>query len=198
MRLAEFEALPEHAQRVFERMVNSLAEAETLLNAHDWVLSGCDGSPDDPARLLTCDRLMQRVDEILRLWGSWWSPLLGHDGYRRHPWGPRPHLAGERETWRRRCAPLAAEHERTMRERIEAFKRHHQLEDVIGRTVELHGRGARLSGCCPLHGDTRPSLVVYVEQQRWWCYGACATGGDVLDWLRLTDQATYRQVMQGA
>ena len=40
---------------------------------------------------------------------------------------------------------------------------------------------SRLKGLCPIHDERTPSFVVYVDEGRWHCYGACGVGGDVID-----------------
>jgi hypothetical protein len=55
----------------------------------------------------------------------------------------------------------------------------------------LTGRGRWLSGLCPWHGDTRPSLWIDTERNLWGCH-ACDAHGDVVNWharrLGTTDQ----------
>ena len=54
---------------------------------------------------------------------------------------------------------------------------------VAGRFTELTGSGGNPKGRCPLHEEKTASFYVYADSQRWQCYGACATGGDVVDLL---------------
>lgn len=59
-----------------------------------------------------------------------------------------------------------------------------ELATVAGRYTELRPAGAgRLKGRCPLHKERTPSFYIYEDTQRWRCFGACATGGDVVDLL---------------
>lgn len=37
--------------------------------------------------------------------------------------------------------------------------------------------------CCPFHKEKTPSFVYYPKENRWWCYGSCNEGGDVLDFI---------------
>ena len=58
------------------------------------------------------------------------------------------------------------------------------LASVSGRYTELRPAGpGRLKGRCPLHDERTASFYVYEDTQRWRCFGACATGGDVIDLL---------------
>ena len=59
------------------------------------------------------------------------------------------------------------------------------LATVAGRYTELRTASPGKSrGRCPLHQERTPSFYVYEDSQRWRCYGACATGGDVVDLIR--------------
>jgi hypothetical protein len=55
---------------------------------------------------------------------------------------------------------------------------------VAARYTDLKPAGHnRLKGKCPLHQEKTPSFYIYEDTQRWRCYGACASGGDVIDLL---------------
>jgi hypothetical protein len=55
---------------------------------------------------------------------------------------------------------------------------------VAGRFTELTGSGDKPKGRCPLHDEKSASFHVYADSQRWQCYGACASGGDVIELLQ--------------
>jgi hypothetical protein len=58
------------------------------------------------------------------------------------------------------------------------------LATVVSRYTELKRAGpGKLKGRCPLHNEHTPSFYVYEDRQRWHCFGACATGGDVVNLL---------------
>jgi hypothetical protein len=66
--------------------------------------------------------------------------------------------------------------------RIARIKAAIRLEDYAARFTQLRPGGRdRLKGLCPVHPEQTPSFYVYVDQQKWHCYGACASGGDVID-----------------
>ncbi len=67
-----------------------------------------------------------------------------------------------------------------------AVKLAYPLLDVVERAgVRLNRSGAnRLQGKCPFHEDRTPSFFVYIDRQRFMCYG-CKVWGDVLDFVRL-------------
>lgn len=47
--------------------------------------------------------------------------------------------------------------------------------------LNLRGRGRWLTGLCPWHGDTTPSLWVDTERGLWGCH-ACGAHGDIVNW----------------
>ena len=55
---------------------------------------------------------------------------------------------------------------------------------VAGRFTELTGNGDNATGRCSLHNEKSASFYVYADSQRWRCYGACASGGDVIELLQ--------------
>ena len=61
------------------------------------------------------------------------------------------------------------------------------IVEEASRFTELTGSGDRLKGKCPLHEERTPSFYVYADTQRWHCYGACASGGDLVDLLARLD-----------
>jgi DNA primase len=65
-------------------------------------------------------------------------------------------------------------------------KTSYPLLDVVERAgVHLKRSGTnRFLGRCPFHEDRTPSFFVYLDRQRFACYG-CKACGDVLDFVRL-------------
>lgn len=57
----------------------------------------------------------------------------------------------------------------------------------------MRREGPRLVGPCPIHrGHGRFSFVVDPVGDRWYCFSACSTGGDVVDLVRRMDRIGYR------
>ena len=57
-------------------------------------------------------------------------------------------------------------------------------EVSISDFVKLNGFD---KACCPFHKEKTPSFTYYRKQNRWWCFGACGEGGDVLDFIMKRD-----------
>ncbi len=67
---------------------------------------------------------------------------------------------------------------------IDRLKAAYRVEDVASRHTDLHGTNV-LKGKCPIHGEQRgEAFVVWVGEQKWKCFGACQSGGDVIDLIR--------------
>jgi hypothetical protein len=69
---------------------------------------------------------------------------------------------------------------------IDRIKQSAPLELVVGLSCNLRGYGNVLKAKCPLHDEQNgQSLVVWVDQQKWRCFGKCMAHGDVIDWMKM-------------
>ena len=67
---------------------------------------------------------------------------------------------------------------------ITRLKAAYRVEDMASRWTTLRGYKT-LSGKCPLHNEQQGrSFTVWVDSQRWKCFGKCGIGGDVIDLAR--------------
>jgi DNA primase len=68
---------------------------------------------------------------------------------------------------------------------FEAVKKAVPIEDYARTRTELKPNGLRLVGHCPIpgHNDRTPSFHIWPSEAggSWYCFGACARGGDVID-----------------
>jgi DNA primase len=55
--------------------------------------------------------------------------------------------------------------------------------------------GAWLHWRCPMHQDNGPSFAVNTRTQTWRCFGACATGGDLIALVMRMDGCSYQQAL---
>jgi len=76
---------------------------------------------------------------------------------------------------------------------IPSIRQANPIEDVItGAGIELRMAGRHLVGVCPFHADGRPSLVVYPQNESYFCFG-CGGGGDVIDFLARLNGVGFRE-----
>ena len=69
---------------------------------------------------------------------------------------------------------------------IERIKASVRLEDVVSLSCNLRGYGDVRKAKCPLHNEQNgESLVVWISDQKWRCFGKCLEHGDVIDWMQL-------------
>ncbi|MDL1894732.1 hypothetical protein FBQ82_00520 [Anaerolineae bacterium CFX7] len=80
-------------------------------------------------------------------------------------------------------------------ERKERVRAANPIQVIAARYTQLTRAGRQLKGLCPLHQEDTPSFVVYPEQGRWWCYGACQTGGDVFKLVILKEGLNFKAAL---
>jgi DNA primase len=79
---------------------------------------------------------------------------------------------------------------------IEGVKQRNPIEEVMSRHgIVLLRHGSRMTGLCPFHDDTHPSLVVYPQTRSFFCFG-CGASGDVIDFVRRLDGLGFRAALE--
>ena len=74
---------------------------------------------------------------------------------------------------------------------VEQIKSKIDIVDLIGEVVKLKRAGRSYSGLCPFHGEKTPSFHVFPETQTWHCFGACATGGDIFNFVMKRENVDF-------
>ncbi|MBN9492596.1 DNA primase, partial [bacterium] len=78
----------------------------------------------------------------------------------------------------------------------DSIRRDHPIADVaVASGLQLRPIGGRLTGVCPFHGDTRPSLLVYPATQSYYCFG-CGAGGDVIDFVARLHKVDFKEAVE--
>lgn len=52
--------------------------------------------------------------------------------------------------------------------------------------------------CCPIHGESTPSLHIYDESESWHCFGSCGEGGDVVNFIRKVEDCGFNEAVKKA
>ncbi len=80
---------------------------------------------------------------------------------------------------------------------IDDVKARLDIVDVVGGYVpELKKSGRTFKACCPFHNERTPSFVVDPERQTWHCFGACSTGGDVIEFVRRREGLDFKEALR--
>jgi len=81
---------------------------------------------------------------------------------------------------------------------IDAAKARHAIADVAWRTgiAVPDGRGSSVTVRCPMpahgHLDRTPSLRLYLDDDRWYCFGCSPRAGDVVEWVTQSEGVGWR------
>jgi DNA primase len=81
-------------------------------------------------------------------------------------------------------------------EDIAAVRDRARIEEVVGSYVTLRSTGGTMKGLCPFHDEKTPSFQVTPSRGYWYCFGACAEGGDVIDFMRKIDNLTFVEAVE--
>lgn len=79
---------------------------------------------------------------------------------------------------------------------IDEVKQKTDILEVIGQYATLTKAGSNFRALCPFHSETRPSFMVYPEQQSWHCFGACSTGGDVFSFIMKKENMDFAEALR--
>ncbi|MBT4936913.1 DNA primase [Candidatus Peregrinibacteria bacterium] len=77
----------------------------------------------------------------------------------------------------------------------EEIKARLSIEDVVSEYVPLKKAGRNLTGLCPFHSDSKPSLMVSQEKGIAWCF-ACQNGGDIFKFIELIEGVDFSESLK--
>ena len=71
------------------------------------------------------------------------------------------------------------------------------IVDVVSQYVpDLKRSGRNWHARCPFHQERTPSFVVFPERQSWRCFGACATGGDLFNFVMREENLDFAAALR--
>ena len=74
---------------------------------------------------------------------------------------------------------------------VDEVKARLDIVEVVGSYVTLQKAGRYFKANCPFHTEKTPSFYVYPDRQSWHCFGACATGGDVISFMQRKENLDF-------
>ncbi len=79
---------------------------------------------------------------------------------------------------------------------VELIKSKIDILDYLGDYLTLKKAGRNYKAVCPFHNEKTPSFIVSPERQSWYCFGACATGGDVITFLQKWENLEFVEALK--
>jgi DNA primase len=79
----------------------------------------------------------------------------------------------------------------SVREAVDAA----DMVEVVSARTQLRRSGARWTGLCPFHDEKTPSFSVNPQDKLFYCFG-CGVGGDLITFVRETEQLDFAQAVE--
>ena len=80
---------------------------------------------------------------------------------------------------------------------IEEVKARLDIVETVGSYVpNLKRSGRTWKANCPFHNERTPSFIVDPARNSWHCFGACSTGGDVIEFVRRFEGLEFREALR--
>ncbi|MBI4282520.1 MAG: DNA primase [Chloroflexi bacterium] len=78
---------------------------------------------------------------------------------------------------------------------VQDVKSRADIVEIISEYVALQKAGRNFKANCPFHTEKTPSFIVFPERQSWRCFGACATGGDIIAFVMKAENQDFTQAL---
>ncbi len=78
---------------------------------------------------------------------------------------------------------------------IDEIKSRVTAQSVIGHKPKHESQGKEFY-CCPIHNEKTPSFVWNKQEKYYHCFGACSSGGDVIDLYMKINGCDFRTALK--
>ena len=79
---------------------------------------------------------------------------------------------------------------------VDDVKSRLDIVEVVSQRVPLQRSGRSYKANCPFHQEKTPSFHIFPDRQSWRCFGACATGGDVLSFVMRAESLEFGEALR--
>ena len=69
------------------------------------------------------------------------------------------------------------------------------IVDYISQTEDVVKKGNNYFCHCPFHNERTPSLCIYPDSNKWYCFG-CGAGSSIYDWMIKHDGLTFPEAVE--
>ena len=78
---------------------------------------------------------------------------------------------------------------------VDDIKSRLDIVDLVSERVALQKSGRNFKARCPFHNERTPSFYVFPERQTWRCFGACASGGDAINFIQRIENLDFGETL---
>ena len=80
-------------------------------------------------------------------------------------------------------------------EQLNAMAEQIDIVDYISQTEDVVKKGNNYFCHCPFHNERTPSLCIYPDSNKWYCFG-CGAGSSIYDWMIKHDGLTFPEAVE--